>query len=354
MRSPTLTVLGIETSCDETAAAVVRGGREVLSNVVFSQIDHHRPHGGVVPEIASRCHIEALPGVVEEALQEANVEWGAIDAVAATRGPGLASALLVGWSAAKGLARRLGRPLCAVNHLEAHLHSVFLDPAAPDPHEALPFVALIVSGGHTSLVRSDAYGHYTMLGRTIDDAAGEALDKAAKLLGLGYPGGPEIDRMAHGIPLSEQPQFPAGRVRPTSAVLGSLRPELCFSFSGLKTSLRQRLLTSPTPDAAEVERLAAEYQEAVVEALVCRCDRALADGAQSLVVGGGVSMNSRLRERLRGLCSTLGVRLLLAQPRHCGDNAAMVAGLAGMRRGVWGDDAFAMDVAPSWAMETQQ
>jgi N6-L-threonylcarbamoyladenine synthase len=351
MSAPDLTVLGIETSCDETAAAVVRGGRDVLSNVVFSQIDHHRPHGGVVPEIASRCHVEALPGIVEQAVREAGVAWTDIDAVAATRGPGLASALLVGWSAAKGLARRLDCPLCAVNHIEAHVHSVFLDPAAPDPHDALPLVALVVSGGHTSLFRSDAYGSYALLGRTIDDAAGEALDKAAKLLGLGYPGGPEIDRLSHGVPLSERALFPAGRVRPTSAVLGSLDPELCFSFSGLKTSLRQRLLTTPASGMQEVAQLAAEYQEAVVEALVSRCGKALAAGVRSLAVGGGVSLNSRLRTRLRTLCEERGVRLLLALPQHCGDNAAMVAGLAGMRRGIWGAPAFALDVTPTWPME---
>lgn len=352
MSAPATTVLGIETSCDETAAAVVRGGREVLSNVVFTQIDHHRPHGGVVPEIASRCHVEALPSVVEQAVRDAGLRWDEIDAVAATRGPGLASALLVGWSAAKGLARRLAKPLCAVNHIEAHIHSVFLDPVAPQPPDALPLVALVVSGGHTSLFRSECYGRYEVLGRTIDDAAGEALDKAAKLLGLGYPGGPVIDHLSRGVPLSETPLFPIGRVRATSAGIGSLRPEHCFTFSGVKTALRQRLLDAPPPAPPEVVRLAAEYQEAVVGALVDRCGRVLTPEVRTLAVGGGVSLNTRLRERLAALCSERGVRLLLALPRHCGDNAAMVAGLAGMGRGIWGNDAFALDVAPTWPLDT--
>ena len=192
-----MTVLGIETSCDETSAAVVRDGREVLSCVVHTQAQH-RPFGGVVPEIASRCHVRLLPGIVEEAVARSGVGWDGLDEIAATRGPGLASSLLVGWSMAKGLAERTGLPLRAVNHVEAHLHSVFLDPAAPDPLEACPMVGLAVSGGHTSLFRIPSYGRLEALGRTVDDAAGEALDKAAKLLGLGYPGGPVIDRISRG------------------------------------------------------------------------------------------------------------------------------------------------------------
>lgn len=190
-------VLGIETSCDETSAAVVRDGRDVLASIVHTQ-QQHKPYGGVVPEIASRCHIELLPGIVNEAVAASGVPWSAIEAVAATRGPGLASSLLVGWSMAKGLARRLDVPLIAINHTEAHIHSVFLDPAAPDPHEAVPMLALAVSGGHTSLFRIPRYGEIALVGRTVDDAAGEALDKAAKLLGLGYPGGPIIDKLSRG------------------------------------------------------------------------------------------------------------------------------------------------------------
>lgn len=341
-------VLGIETSCDETAVAVVRGGRDVLSSVVHSQIEHHRPHGGVVPEIASRCHVETLPALLEQAIREAGIGWHDIDLVAATRGPGLASSLLVGWSAAKGLARQLGKPLCAVNHVVAHIHSVFLDPAAPDPREAVPRIALVVSGGHTSLFSVPSFDHFIPIGRTIDDAAGEALDKAAKLLGLGYPGGPVIDRLAHG----REPAtvaFPEGRVKPSSAPLGSLRPDLCFSFSGLKTSLQRRLQTAPPAGEAGTADLAAEYQEAVVDALVTRCALALEDGARFLAVGGGVSLNTRLREKLRSLCAARAVRLLLALPGHCGDNAAMVAGAAGLGLGITGEEAFRLDVAPSWA-----
>lgn len=344
MSEPAL-VLGIETSCDETAAAVVRGGREILSSVVHSQVEQHRPHGGVVPEIASRCHIEALPGLVAEAVRAAGLDWPQIDRVAATRGPGLASSLLVGWSAAKGLARRLDKPLWAVNHVTAHLASVFLDPAAPDPREALPLVALVVSGGHTSLFRCARFGTFKLVGRTIDDAAGEALDKAAKLLGLGYPGGPILDRLARDIPVGGT-AFPEGRVKASSAPLGRLDPALCFSFSGLKTALLRRLQVAPPRCVEEVARLAAEYQEAVVNVLVERCAAALESQTRCLAVGGGVSINSRLRVRLRALCEERGVRLLLARQEHCGDNAAMVAGACGLGLGLGGEAVFALDVAP--------
>ena len=183
-----MNVLGIETSCDETAAAVVRDGRQVLSSAVFSQVALHRPYGGVVPEIASRSHLETMPGIVERALADADVKWADVDAIAVTYGPGLANALLIGLSTAKALAMRLRKPLVGVNHLEAHIYSIFLGPDAPRPEEVMPFVALIVSGGHTCLVRVKALGVYELLGQTIDDAAGEAFDKGANLLGLGYPG----------------------------------------------------------------------------------------------------------------------------------------------------------------------
>ncbi|MGI5869779.1 MAG: tRNA (adenosine(37)-N6)-threonylcarbamoyltransferase complex transferase subunit TsaD [Kiritimatiellia bacterium] len=339
-------VLGIETSCDETSAAVVRGGREVLASIVHTQ-QQHKPYGGVVPEIASRCHIERLPGIVEEAVAASGVSWEAIDAVAATRGPGLASSLLVGWSMAKGLARRLGVPLIAINHTEAHIHSVFLDPAAPDPQEAVPMLALVVSGGHTSLFRIPRHGEIELVGRTVDDAAGEALDKAAKLLGLGYPGGPVIDKLSRGRTPNAR-AFPEGRIR-EGVETGGLRSDLCLSFSGLKTSLLHRVNAEPPADDEAVAQLAADYQEAVVQALVKRCDKALGD-AKYLAVGGGVSLNSRLRACLADLCEARGVRLLLALPRHCGDNAAMVAGLAGMGRGIPSPESFELDITPSWAV----
>ena len=339
-------ILGIETSCDETSAAVVRDGREVLASIVHTQ-QQHKPYGGVVPEIASRCHIELLPGIVEEAVGASGVPWSAIEAVAATRGPGLASSLLVGWSMAKGLARRLDVPLIAINHTEAHIHSVFLDPAAPDPHEAVPMLALAVSGGHTSLFRIPRYGEIALVGRTVDDAAGEALDKAAKLLGLGYPGGPIIDKLSRGR-VADPRAFPEGRVR-EGVETGGLRSDLCLSFSGLKTALLHRVTAQPPADDDAVAQLAADYQEAVVQALVKRCDKALGD-AKYLAVGGGVSLNSRLRVCLAELCARRGVRLLLALPKHCGDNAAMIAALAAMGRGITSPESFALDIAPSWAV----
>lgn len=348
MSSPV--VLGIETSCDETSAAIVRGGREVLSCVVHTQAQH-RPFGGVVPEIASRCHVQLLPGIVEEAVRQSGLGWSAIDLVAATRGPGLASSLLVGWSFAKGLAARLGKPLRAVNHTEAHLHSVFLDPAAPDPAACFPRVGLAVSGGHTNLYRLAAPDRIELLGRTVDDAAGEALDKAAKLLGLGYPGGPVVDKLSRGR-TPRAGLFPEGRVREGTET-GGLRADLCLSFSGLKTSLLHRVTAEPPRSADDVAQLACDYQEAVVDALVRRCDRALdaTPGAAALAVGGGVSLNSRLRAALADLCARRGVRLLLALPKHCGDNAAMVAGLAGQGRGVPSPAAFDLEIDPSWAVE---
>ena len=341
-----LVILGIETSCDETSAAVVRGGREVLSCVVHTQPEH-RQWGGVVPELASRCHAERLPGIVRAAVESSGAGWAGIDAVAATRGPGLASSLLVGWSMAKGIALAAGRPLVAVNHIEAHLHSVFLDPAAPPPEECRPMVGLAVSGGHTSLFSVDRDGAVSLVGRTVDDAAGEALDKAAKLLGLGYPGGPVIDRISRGL-VPDEGVFPEGRLH-GGAAPGGLDPELCTSFSGLKTSLLHRVRTSPPKSGAEVAQLACDYQAAVVGALVRRCGLALdRTGARFLAVGGGVSLNSSLRERLKDMCEKRGVRLLLALPKHCGDNAAMIAGLAGAGKGVPSPQSFDLDVAPSW------
>ncbi|MBQ7667090.1 MAG: tRNA (adenosine(37)-N6)-threonylcarbamoyltransferase complex transferase subunit TsaD [Kiritimatiellae bacterium] len=345
-----MTILGIETSCDETSAAVVRDGREVLSCVTHTQPEHRR-WGGVVPELASRCHMEKLPEIVRAAIAQSGVGWSGIDAVAATRGPGLASALLVGWSAAKGIALRTGLPLIAVNHIEAHLHSVFLDPAAPDPAECYPAIGLAISGGHTNLFRLDAPGKIALVGRTVDDAAGEALDKAAKLLGLGYPGGPAIDRISKGLTPREG-AFPEGKIH-DGAICGGLDASLCTSFSGLKTSLLTRVVNEPPKSDAEVAQIACDYQAAVVGAVVKRCERALSacPAARCLMVGGGVSLNSLLRTRLKETTADRGVRLLLALPAHCGDNAAMIAGLAGMGRGIASPESFDLDVAPSWPVE---
>jgi len=352
-------VLGIETSCDESAAAVVENGRTVLSSAVFSQVPLHKPYGGVVPEIASRSHVEKISGVIREAMCSAFAPgngtaeidpswWDRIDAVAVTYGPGLASSLIVGVSAAKGLALRLGKPLIGVNHIEAHIHSVFLAPTAPSPGEVGPLLALVVSGGHSCWIDMPRPGTYRIIGQTLDDAAGEAFDKAAKLLGLGYPGGPVIDRVARQAARRDVVVFPKGSPRPGNPALGHLRAELCVSFSGLKTALMYRLREHPPRDEGQVAEIVAAYQEAIVDALAARCERALKDGRyRALAVGGGVSLNRRLRERLEQVASQAGVRLLLAEPRFCGDNAAMIAGLAGMGGGVHGDAALRLDVAPA-------
>ena len=345
-----MNILGIETSCDETACAVVKDGREVLANVVYTQIPLHQPYGGVVPEVASRAHIEKIHGVVQEAMK-----CGApVDAVAVTYGPGLASSLLVGLNAAKGLALSLGVPLIGVNHIEAHLHTPFLfDTGAAAtvdaPESYMPALGLAVSGGHTTWIDMPSYGAYTIIGQTLDDAAGEAFDKAAKLLGLGYPGGPVIDRWARGVPLTDDlPRFPKGAPRPGTAALAGLDADLCVSFSGLKTALLYSVRKNPPKDDAEKARIVAGYQEAIVGALADRTTRALKRRAyKALVVGGGVSLNGRLRARLAEVAQAAGVPLLLAQPKYCGDNAAMIAGLAYWRRNVTGDAALAVDVDPT-------
>jgi N6-L-threonylcarbamoyladenine synthase len=303
-----LIVLGIETSCDETAAAVVAGGRRVMSSVVSSQIDLHARYGGVVPEIASRAHVELITPVIAEAMLSAGVEADDLDAVACTTGPGLVGALLVGVSTAKALALVWDVPFVAVNHLEAHLHAAFLE--EPDLH--LPAVVLMVSGGHTMIVHWEAPGTYRLIGQTVDDAAGEAFDKVARFLGLGYPGGPAIDSLAmHGDPTAVP--FP----RP---MLGD---GYDFSFSGLKTAVVNRVRKNPdlaTPDVA------ASFQEAVVDVLVTKTRRAAAEvGAEGICLAGGVAANSVLRERILSVCVEDGLQAFLPSRAMCTDNAAMVA-----------------------------
>jgi len=333
-------ILGIETSCDETAAAVVRDGHEVRSSVVYTQIAHHRPYGGVVPEIASRMHVEHLPSVIERAMSEAGAAWPELDAIAVTYGPGLASSLLVGLAAAKGLALRLDKPLIGINHLEAHLYSIFLDPPpSPDrPPAPCPirpsdtFLALIVSGGHTCFVRVAGLGRYRLLGRTLDDAAGEAFDKGANLLHLGYPGGPAIDNAArNGDPQSVR--FPRGFVKKPQARFAHLNPKCCVSYSGLKTALLYHLKSHPLTGASDpaVADLAATYQEAIVDTLVSRASHAI-EGISTLAVVGGVSLNRRLREKMAAWAAKKRIQLVLAAPRYGADNAAMVAGLAAHKR----------------------
>lgn len=342
-----MNVLGIETSCDETSAAVVRLGRTVLSNVVASQIEQHRPYGGVVPEIASRSHVRVLPGVIAEAIARANTTWAQIDAIAVTYGPGLASSLLVGLSMAKGLALAVRKPLCAVNHLQAHVYSPFLTPGTPSIEEVCPCIALVVSGGHTCLLRVESPDRACLLGQTIDDAAGEAFDKGASLLNLGYPGGPAMDRLGKiGDPASVA--FPRARAPRAGSRMEGLAADLCFSFSGLKTALLYHLKAHPIPDgdAARLADVVASYQEAIVDVLLDRTEKAMT-GHHTLLVGGGVSLNSRLRARLQAYAASAGIRLLLAEARFCGDNAAMIAGLAGNGQGLWGADALRVDAEPN-------
>jgi len=307
LRSP-CRVLGIETSCDETAAAVVVDGRDVLSSVVSSQTDLHARFGGVVPEIASRAHVELLTPVVAEALVEAGVDGSNVGAVAATSGPGLIGSLLVGLSAAKALALVWDVPFVGVNHLEAHLYAAFLE----DPEIELPVVVLLVSGGHTMLVAMEGHGRYRLLGQTIDDAAGEAFDKVARFLGLGYPGGPAIDaQAAHGD--ADAVAFPR-------SMMGE---GYDFSFSGLKTAVITHVRKHAEQSVADV---AASFQEAVVDVLVAKARAAARDvGARGLCLAGGVAANSRLRERLLDACIDDGLRPFVPSPALCTDNAAMVA-----------------------------
>jgi N6-L-threonylcarbamoyladenine synthase len=315
-------ILGIETSCDETAAGIVEAGTTVLSSVVSSQVDLHARYGGVVPEIASRAHVDLIVPVVAQAFVEAGLsdrpqgEGGCeIDAVAATYGPGLVGALLVGVSAAKALALAWDVPFIAVNHLEAHLYATLLE----EPDLELPLVVLLVSGGHTLLVLMEDHGRYRVLGSTIDDAAGEAFDKVARYLGLGYPGGPAIDRLAvHGDP--EAIAFP----RP---MRGDGTHD--FSFSGLKTAVVNHVRRHPDVPTADV---AASFQEAVVDVLVTKARGAAREvGAKGLCLGGGVAANTRLRERFLDACVTDDLRGFLPSRAMCTDNAAMVASAAWYR-----------------------
>jgi N6-L-threonylcarbamoyladenine synthase len=312
MTNQQVTILGIETSCDETAAAVLTYDEgkplTVLSSVVSSQVDLHARYGGVVPEIASRAHVELLTPVIAQALVEAGVDDDDVDAVAATVGPGLVGSLLVGVSTAKTLALVWNVPFIGVNHLEAHLYASFLE----EPELQLPAVVLLVSGGHTMLVEMTGHGEYRVLGSTIDDAAGEAFDKVARYLGLGYPGGPAIDRLAmEGDPSAIR--FPRAM----------LEQGYDFSFSGLKTSVVNYVRKHADVSTADV---CASFQEAVVDVLVAKARRAAAEvGAGAMCLGGGVAANSLLRERFLDACVEDGLHGFLPSRAMCTDNAAMVA-----------------------------
>jgi N6-L-threonylcarbamoyladenine synthase len=325
-----LKVLGIESSCDETAAAVVEDGHRILSSIVSSQVAIHRPYGGVVPELASRQHVKMIIPVVAEALQRAGLNMTSVDGIAVTQGPGLVGSLLVGIGVAKALAYATGKPLVAVNHLEAHIQAAFINESRP----SFPVVALVVSGGHTNLYLVKDYGNVDLLGRTRDDAAGEAFDKVAKFLDLGYPGGVVIDSLSRkGNP--QAISFPRAYLEKDS---------LDFSFSGIKTAVvnfvRKYVDTSQPHEASPpgvsgvtakelplpVADIVASFQEAVVEVLVEKTfTAAKIYKVGQVVVAGGVAANSRLREKLLDGAAGLGLALNLPEPELCTDNAAMIA-----------------------------
>jgi len=306
-------VLGIETSCDETAAAVVKDGKSILSSLVASQIPFHQKFGGIVPEIASRKHLETITPLVRETLELAGITVQDIQGIAVTQGPGLVGSLLVGLSVAKAIAYVYGKPIVGVNHLEGHISAVFLEDPAPD----FPFIALVVSGGHTSLYQALERGSYRLLGATRDDAAGEAFDKVAKLLNLGYPGGVIIDQLS-GKGRVDAISFPRAM---------SSRPSFDFSFSGLKTAVLNYLLSrSSPPQPHEIPDIAASFQEAVVDVLLEKTFQAVErTDCTSVVVSGGVAANSRLRKMMKERGEKEGIAIFIPPLNLCTDNASMIA-----------------------------
>ncbi|MGE0119398.1 MAG: tRNA (adenosine(37)-N6)-threonylcarbamoyltransferase complex transferase subunit TsaD [Dongiaceae bacterium] len=338
-------ILGIETSCDETAAAVVDDSRCVRADVVLSQLDEHRPYGGVVPEIAARSHLDQLDGLVAEAMQRAGLRFGDLDGIAATGGPGLIGGVMVGVTMAKAIAAVEGLPFIAVNHLEGHALTARLIGDV-----AFPFLLLLVSGGHCQLLVVEDVGRYRRLGTTVDDAAGEAFDKGAKLLGLGYPGGPAIERAAAA---GDARRFDLPR-----PMVG--RPAPDFSFSGLKTALRHRVaeLAADRPLAERDRRdLAAGLQAAIADCLADRTTRAIDiararyPGLTALVVAGGVAANGAIRARLQEVATAADLRLTVPPPRLCTDNAAMIAwaGIERLRRGY--RDGLDFAPRPRWPLD---
>ncbi|ALM53538.1 tRNA (adenosine(37)-N6)-threonylcarbamoyltransferase complex transferase subunit TsaD [Halomonas huangheensis] len=335
-------VLGIETSCDETGVALYDTTQGLLADALHSQIAMHAEYGGVVPELASRDHTRRLLPLIDNVLEQASVGRAQLDAIAYTAGPGLVGALMVGASTAHGMARALGIPVLGVHHMEGHLLAPMLEDDAPD----FPFVALLVSGGHTQLVRVDGIGRYQLLGESVDDAAGEAFDKAAKMLGLDYPGGPRVAALAeHGDP--GRWRFP----RPMTD-----RPGLDFSFSGLKThtltTIRGLESNAQLDDQARAD-VARAFEEAVADTLAIKCRRALEQtGLKRLVVAGGVSANVRLRARLEDATQKRGARVYYPRGRFCTDNGAMIA-YAGAQRLLAGerDQVGLMKAVPRWPMD---
>ncbi len=317
-------ILGIETSCDETAAAVIEDGRHIVSNVVATQVDMHARYGGIVPEVASRQHMRTIIPVVDQALEQAGLELHQLDGVAVTHGPGLAGALLVGVNTAKGMALSHGLPFIGVNHLEGHVYAAWLeDSVDPEARPGFPIMCLITSGGHTDLILMEGHGQYRLIGRTRDDAAGEAFDKAARVLGLGFPGGPEIQRVAEDAEGLE-PNLPRPRIRNS----------LDFSFSGLKTAVLRRAELKgmyPPPedqdlDASEVSEVARAFQEAIVDSMVTRTlDAVKQHKVNGIILGGGVAANSLLRKEMS---ERSPIEVIVPRPGLCTDNGAMIGAAA--------------------------
>ncbi len=348
-----LKVLGIETSCDETAVGVVEDGRRLLSNVVSSQVELHAPHGGVVPEVASRQHIRDMAPALERALADSGLALSDIDVVAATYGPGLAGSLLTGLNTAKALAFSLDKPLLGVNHLEGHIYASWLargDAESPEDSPGFPLACLVASGGHTDLILMEGHGIYRLVGRTRDDAAGEAFDKAARILGLGFPGGPEIQKASEGASAGDLPALPRAWMRDT----------LDFSFSGVKTALLhmaqgQGLYPPPAElDRGQVEQervsrlvaeLAANFQESLVEVMVVKTlEMAKRYKARGIVLGGGVTANARLRAEIT---RASGLPVIIPPPVLCTDNGAMIAACAYFQYGRGEEFGLELDIDPA-------
>ena len=335
-------LIGIETSCDETAVAVVEDGRVIHSNVIATQSEMHAKFGGIVPEIASRQHLLTILPVVKMALGSAGVEIWQMDGVAVTHGPGLAGSLLVGVNAAKGLAISHDLQLIGVNHLEGHIYAAWLDSEDPELNPGFPLMCLIASGGHTDLILMEGHGQFKLVGRTRDDAAGEAFDKGARVLGLGFPGGPEIQKVALGS-LGEEPKMP----RP------NIKDSLDFSFSGLKTSLLRRVESRGwyppneecQPDVSEVAQVAAAFQEAIVDTMVSRTLEAVREyQVMGVVLGGGVASNALLRKEFDRRSP---VKVIVPEPRLCTDNGAMVGSAAWFHLRHGTSHQWDLDVMPS-------
>lgn len=336
-------VLGIETSCDETGVAVYDSERGLLADALYSQVGIHARYGGVIPELASRDHIRKTLPLVREVIEDAGIEEKDIEGVAYTAGPGLVGALLVGASVGRALGMGWGVPTIGVHHMEGHLLAPMLEAEPP----AFPFVALLVSGGHTQLVEVDGIGQYKLLGESLDDAAGEAFDKVGKMLGLPYPGGPHVARLAGGG-REGRFEFPRPMVN---------RPGLDFSFSGLKTFVRNTIADNSDEHGDMEDQCRADiaraFEQAVVSTLAIKCRRALEQtGLKTLIIAGGVSANLRLREVLEQTLEPLGGKLFYAQPRYCTDNGAMIA-YAGAQRLLAGErDDLAIRAQPRWSLES--